>query len=88
MLKDYADQISSHARAENFYRLILPNSGLVVEIPRVLFQLNVPVAQCNRGVVPDIEVNQTLDDFLAGRDHVMNKAIEIIGERQEIAKIR
>ncbi|MFT4677969.1 MAG: hypothetical protein ACI84C_001048 [Flavobacteriales bacterium] len=71
-----------------FYRLILPNSGLVVEIPRVLFQLNVPVAQCNRGVVPDIEVNQTLDDFLAGRDHVMNKAIEIVGERQEIAKIR
>ena len=69
-----------------FYRLILPNSGLIVEVPRILFQLNVSVAETNRGVLPDIEVKQNLEDFLVGRDHVMSKAFEVIEERQEMAR--
>lgn len=69
-----------------FYRLILPNSGLIVEVPRVLFQLNVPVAESNRGVVPDIEASQNLNDFLAGKDHVMSLTLDIIDERQQMAK--
>lgn len=67
-----------------YYRLELPNTGFVVEIPRILFELNVPEDLAGRGVVPDVEVHPTLEDFLEGQDPHMQKVYEIVSERSVI----
>lgn len=67
-----------------YYRLILPNTGFVVEIPRVLFELNVPSEHKGRGVIPDVEVHPSLTDFISGKDSHMQKVYEIVHERTAI----
>ena len=67
-----------------YYRLVLPNTGFVVEIPRVRFELNVPIGDKGRGVVPDVEVHQTLTDFISCKDSHMQKVFEIVHERTAI----
>lgn len=67
-----------------YYRFVLPNTGFVVEIPRVLFELNVPTDDLGRGVRPDVEVNTTFSAFIEGKDLHMEKVYEIVHERTAI----
>ncbi len=46
--------------------LVLPHSGVSVDIPLLGFETE--PAQPDRGVEPDVAVNPTVDDVLAGRD--------------------
>ncbi len=57
--------------------LALPESGLIVNVPLVRYDLAVsPVQPLNRGVLPDIEVRPTFEDRRAGRDPVLGAAID------------
>jgi hypothetical protein len=58
--------------------LVLPHSRLRLAIPLVTYTLAVNGAHPNgRGVVPDVGVAPTIDDYLAGRDVVLERAIAL-----------
>ncbi|HEX6903897.1 MAG TPA: S41 family peptidase [Thermoanaerobaculia bacterium] len=53
----------------------LPNSGIVVRVPTKRSLVNVANFQPGYGVSPDVEVKPTVEDFLAGRDPVLEAAL-------------
>lgn len=55
--------------------LTLPRSGLRVAVPLVRYTLAVEGYPPNRGILPEVAVSPTIDDLLAGRDVVMEKAL-------------
>jgi C-terminal processing protease CtpA/Prc len=57
----------------------LPNSGLRVRIPLVRYTMAVSGYEpVDRGLIPEHHVEPTIDDVLAGRDAVMEYAIDLI----------
>lgn len=55
----------------------LPNSGLSVSIPLMSFYMNTTAGYSrSAGIVPDIKVIATIDDMIAGRDVVMERAMK------------
>jgi hypothetical protein len=62
----------------SFITMTLPHSKISVSTPLIYYEnAVVPVALKGRGMLPDIEVPQTVDDLLIGRDTVM----EFVKER-------
>ncbi|WP_426208150.1 S41 family peptidase [Massilia sp. TWP1-3-3] len=62
----------------NDVTLVLPNSDLRIAIPLVTYKLAVSGQHANgRGVVPEVEVLPSMQDYLAGRDVVLEKALGI-----------
>ncbi len=58
-------------------RLLLPNSHFVVGVPRWMYTTaNVGHAYPGRGVPPDEPLRPTIEDVLAGRDPVLERALE------------
>jgi hypothetical protein len=56
--------------------LVLPNSGLRVHIPLMSYTLAVSGAHpLGRGVVPEVAVDASIEDMLAGRDPQLEKAL-------------
>lgn len=53
----------------------LPNTRLQVRIPLVLYTMAVDGYPKDRGIVPDFPVTPTIEDLLAGRDPVMERAL-------------
>jgi len=53
----------------------LPNTGIQVRIPLVVYTMAVDGYPKDRGIVPNVPVTPTIDDLLAGRDPVMEKAL-------------
>jgi poly(3-hydroxybutyrate) depolymerase len=53
----------------------LPNTRLQVRIPLILYTMAVDNYPKDRGIVPDLSVTPTIEDLLAGRDPVMEKAL-------------
>ena len=53
----------------------LPNTGIQVRIPLVLYTMAVDGYPKDRGIVPDVPVTPTIEDLLAGRDPVMERAL-------------
>ena len=53
----------------------LPNTGIQVRIPLVLYTMAVDGYPKDRGIVPDFPVTPTIEDLLAGRDPVMERAL-------------
>jgi hypothetical protein len=56
----------------------LPNSRLQIRVPLVLYTMAVDGYPRDRGIVPDVPVTLTIEDLLAGRDVVMEKALEYL----------
>jgi hypothetical protein len=54
--------------------LTLPNSGIKVRVPGIRSWLNVENPSPGMGVVPDVEVRPTVDDWLTGRDAALEAA--------------
>ncbi|MCX6569042.1 MAG: S41 family peptidase [Candidatus Aminicenantes bacterium] len=52
----------------------LPNTRIQVRIPLVLYTMAVDNYPKDRGIVPDVPVSPTIEDLLAGRDPVMERA--------------
>ena len=57
--------------------LTLPTSGIVVRVPALRSWVNVPEPPAGMGVVPDIMVGQGVDDWLGGRDTVLEAALAV-----------
>ena len=57
--------------------LTLPNSGIKVRVPGIRSWLNVENPPPGQGVVPDVEVQPTVDDWLAGRDAALEAALAL-----------
>jgi C-terminal processing protease CtpA/Prc len=56
----------------------LPRTGLQVRIPLTLYTLAVEGYPKDRGIVPDVAVAPSIEDLLAGRDVVMDKALQLL----------
>ena len=56
----------------------LPNTGLRVRVPLVLYTMAVDGYPKDRGIVPDFPVAPTIGDLLAGRDPVMERALRYL----------
>ncbi len=53
----------------------LPNTGIQIRIPLVLCTMAVDGYPKDRGIIPDFPVTPTIDDLVAGRDPVMERAL-------------
>ncbi len=53
----------------------LPTTRLQVRVPLVLYTMAVDGYPKDRGIVPDFPVTPTIEDLLAGRDEVMERAL-------------
>ncbi|OOG74804.1 S41 family peptidase [Algoriphagus sp. A40] len=63
-----------------FTILTLPHSKIDLGVPRMGFHMADldPAMDKNRGIIPDVKVIATAEDLLAGRDPVMERAIEMV----------
>ena len=61
----------------------LPATRLQVRVPLVLYTMAVDGYPKDRGIVPDFPVTPTVEDLLAGRDVVMEKALAYLEKRDE-----
>jgi C-terminal processing protease CtpA/Prc len=63
--------------------LTLPNTGLRVRIPMVRYTMAVSgYAPVDRGLIPDIPINPTMEDVLSGRDSELDSLIGLINENR------
>ncbi len=53
----------------------LPHTHIQIRIPLVLYTMAVDGYPRDRGIVPDVPVTPTIEDLLAGRDPVMERAL-------------
>jgi hypothetical protein len=56
----------------------LPTTRIRVRIPLVLYTMAVDGYPKDRGIVPDVPVTPTIEDLLAGRDTVMERALAFL----------
>lgn len=59
----------------------LPKTRLQVIVPLTLYTLAVNRYPKDRGIVPDYPVTPTIEDLLAGRDVVMEKALSVLANK-------
>ena len=69
-----------------FYRFILPNTGLVVEVPRVRFELDIDDQPVDHGVIPDVEIEVSQEDLVRGTDPLIGAAHQLIHARAAVAR--
>jgi Peptidase family S41 len=60
--------------AGRLFFLKLPNSGITVRVPNYWNLMSIGAFTAGKGVAPDVEVVPTLEDFLAGKDRVLDAA--------------
>jgi hypothetical protein len=56
----------------------LPNTGFVVKIPRILFDLAVKDNSWQGGVMPDIIISDKVEDYIKGEDTQLNFVLSLI----------
>ena len=59
----------------------LPNTRIQVRIPLVIYTMAVDGYPKDRGIVPDVPVSPTIEDLLAGRDPVMERALRFLEKK-------
>ncbi|NTV80257.1 MAG: hypothetical protein HGA24_02380, partial [Candidatus Aminicenantes bacterium] len=59
----------------------LPGTGLRVRVPLVLYTMAVDGYPKDRGIVPDFPVTPGIEDLLAGRDPVMDRALAYLEKK-------
>ena len=62
--------------ANDLLQLVLPHTGITVQIPAILSEGNVNLPNIKEGVYPDFEISATAMDLLQKSDVVLTKAIE------------
>ena len=63
--------------------LTLPNTRLRVRIPLLLYTMAVSGYPGDRGIIPDHQVEPSIEDLLEGKDPVMEYAIDLINKDKE-----
>jgi Peptidase family S41 len=61
--------------AGRIFNVRLPNSGIAVRVPNALNAMQVTRFEADGGVTPDVLVSQTVEDYRAGRDVVLETAL-------------
>jgi C-terminal processing protease CtpA/Prc len=64
-------------------RFTLPNSGIAGYMSTIRFNSTNDFIIDSIPFMPDIHVNETIEDILEGRDPVLEKTLEIIRRKQE-----
>ena len=60
-------------------RKVLPNSGIIVYIPPINYNLAVnDLGNYSKGVIPDISVHEKVDDFLLKKDLIKETVLKLI----------
>ncbi len=59
----------------------LPNTRIQIRIPLVFYTMAVDGYPKDRGIVPDVPVTPTIEDLLAGRDPVMDRALRFFEKK-------
>ncbi len=61
--------------AGQLFFLKLPNSGITVRVPNRFNRMNIKRFARGLGVQPDVEIKQTVEDFLKEKDRVLDVAL-------------
>jgi hypothetical protein len=61
--------------------VVLPHSGIKMDVPRLTYYLAVSGSPPDRGVMPDVAISETVSDILARRDPVLDAALVIARKR-------
>ena len=64
--------------------ITLPNTKIQARIPLILYTMAVDGYPKDRGIVPDFPVSPTIEDLLAGRDPVMDRALAFLTKPPDI----
>jgi hypothetical protein len=62
--------------------LVLPNSGIKVQIPVFNLTLDLPEQEIGRGVIPEHQVQTSIEQLIAGEDAVLEYAFSLIKRAQ------
>jgi len=65
----------------------LPNSGIQLRLPLIIYSMAVDGYPQDRGIVPEVPVAPTIDDLLAGRDPVMDRALKFLNDKETAARL-
>ncbi len=65
----------------NMHKLTLPNSGVRVTVPQILYIMNIDTANDGHGVTPDYWIRNTIKDELEGNDSVMKFSLDLIAKK-------
>lgn len=65
----------------------LPNSGIQLRLPLINYGMAVDGYPRDRGIVPEVPVAPTIDDLLAGRDPVMDRALKFLNDKETAARL-
>lgn len=71
----------AEVNTSGFFTIVtLPHSKIDLGVPRMGFHMADldPTMDKNRGILPDVKVIATAEDMLAGRDAVMERALELV----------
>jgi C-terminal processing protease CtpA/Prc len=72
--------------AGTWVKLTLPHSKITVQIPTILFRLNVSGVPFGRGVPPHIDYTPTYEDTFSGKDKIWEFISQKLGKSTSIAK--
>jgi hypothetical protein len=61
----------------------LPNTKIRARVPLVLYTMAVDGYPPDRGLVPDVAVEPTIEDLLAGRDPALDRALEYLAAQNK-----
>jgi C-terminal processing protease CtpA/Prc len=64
----------------------LKHTGLRIGLPRMTFRVATRGLAKGRGILPDHEIEPTIDDLISGRDVVREKAVSLIGTTERHGK--
>ena len=65
----------------------LPNSGLRIRLPLILYSMAVDGYPKDRGIVPEVPVSPAIEDLLAGRDPVLDRALKFLSDNETAARL-
>ena len=60
------------------FTLVLPNSGLQIIIPTLLYKIETDELNNGYGIRPDYPVELKIDDILSGKDKIMEFALTLV----------
>lgn len=63
---------------DGWKEIILKNTGLRINMPRLTFAAAVQGMSPDRGIEPDHEVEPRIDDLIGGRDTIRNYAVKLL----------
>lgn len=72
------------SNSDDYIKLTLPNSGIIITIPLRNGVNNISTnIELNRGIIPEYEISNSIDDVLEQKDSILNFAINYINKNHK-----